>query len=159
MTSVVPEVVKFAAENTKEVGDVLGIGADKRVKWARGVVERGPVDGTVFYAGEMYPVMGYSEGAFKMLKRVEGLMDINGLAKVGPIMRKLGIYTVGVDALWGSINRRYEKALQDAVRVLKGLGVKLGYLFEEEPPSGVALHTYGLLREFKEHANWVNVRL
>ncbi|MEM1520708.1 MAG: hypothetical protein QXK42_04130, partial [Candidatus Korarchaeum sp.] len=107
MTSVVPEVVKFAAENTKEVGDVLGIGADKRVKWARGVVERGPVDGTVFYAGEMYPVMGYSEGAFKMLKRVEGLMDINGLAKVGPIMRKLGIYTVGVDALWGSINRRY----------------------------------------------------
>jgi len=159
MGSIVPEVVSFAARNTKEVGDVLGIGADKRVKWAEGLLERGPVKGTIFYAGEMYPVMGYSEGAFKILKRVEGLMNINHLAKVGPIMRKLGIYTVGMNSLWGGINRRYEKALQDAVKVLKGLGVEIGFLFEDEPPSGVALHTYGLLREFQEHANWVHRRL
>ncbi|MCS7102618.1 MAG: heterodisulfide reductase-related iron-sulfur binding cluster [Candidatus Korarchaeum sp.] len=158
MTSVVPDVVRFATDNTKEVGDVLGIGTDKRIRWAQGVVERGSTDGTIFYAGEMYPVMGYSEGAFKMLRRVEGLVDINDLAKAGPIMRKLGIYTVGVNTLWGGINRKYEKALQDAVKVLKGLGVAVGYLFEEEPPSGVALHTYGLLREFKEHANWVYKR-
>lgn len=159
MTSVIPDVVKFAAENTKELGDVLGIGADRRVRWARGIVERGPVDGTIFYAGEMYPVMGYSEGAFKVLRRVEGLMGVNELAKIGPIMRKLGIYTVGINALWGGINRKYEKALQDAVRVLRGLRIEVGYLFEEEPPSGVALHTYGLLREFKEHANRVHRRL
>ncbi len=159
MTDVIPEVVRFAAENTKEVGDVLGIGTDKRTRWARGIVERGPVDGTIFYAGEMYPVMGYSEGAFRMLKRVEGLMSINDLAKIGPIMRALGIYTVSINALWGSINRKYERALQDAVNVLKALGVSLGYLFEDEPPSGVALHTYGLLREFKEHADWVHRRL
>lgn len=159
MASVIPEVVKFAAENTRELGDVLGIGTEKRIKWAKGIIEKGPVNGTIFYAGEMYPVMGYSEGAFRMLKRVEGLMDINDLAKAAPIMRKLGIYTVSVSALWGDINRKYEKALQDAVRVLKGLGIELGYLFDEEPPSGVALHTYGLLREFKRHATEVHAKL
>jgi len=159
MTSVIPEVVRFAAENTKEAGDVLGVGTERRVRWAQGIIERGPVDGTIFYAGEMYPVMGYSEGAFRMLRRVEGLMGINELAKVAPIMRKLGIYTVSVNALWGGINKKYERALQDAVKVLKGLGVGIGYLFEEEPPSGVALHTYGLLREFREHASWVHRRL
>lgn len=159
MAQVLPEVVKFAADNTEKSGDVLGIGVDRRIRWAKGIIERGPVDGTIFYAGEMYPVMGYSEGAFKMLKRVEGLMGINDLAKIGPIMKKLGIYTVGVSALWGKINRKYEKALQDSVKVLNGLGVKLGYLFEDEPPSGVALHTYGLLREFKEHANNVHRKL
>ncbi len=154
----VPEIVKFASENTTSVGDVLGLGADQRTRWARGLLPRGPVDGTVFYAGEMYPVMGYAEGAFRALKRLEGFMDINSLAKVGPIMRKLGIYTVGAKVLWGRINERYERGLRDAIYVLKNLGIEVGYLFENEPPSGVALHTYGLLREFKEHAEWVHRR-
>ncbi|MDK2383921.1 MAG: (Fe-S)-binding protein [Candidatus Korarchaeota archaeon] len=154
----VPEIVKFASENTTSVGDVLGLGADQRTRWARGLLPKGPVDGTVFYAGEMYPVMGYAEGAFRALKRLEGFMDINSLAKVGPIMRKLGIYTVGAKVLWGRINERYERGLRDAIYVLKNLGIEVGYLFENEPPSGVALHTYGLLREFKEHAEWVHRR-
>ncbi len=154
----VPEIVRFAADNTTSVGDVLGLGVEERTRWARGLLPKGPVDGTVFYAGEMYPVMGYAEGAFRALKRLEGFMDINSLAKAGPIMRKLGIYTVGARALWGRLNERYERGLRDAVYVLKGLGIEVGYLFEDEPPSGVALHTYGLLREFKEHAEWVHRR-
>ncbi|GEM_PF-232333 len=154
----VPEIVRFAADNTTSVGDVLGLGAEQRTRWARGLLPKGPVDGTVFYAGEMYPVMGYAEGAFRALKRLEGFMDINSLAKAGPIMRKLGIYTVGAKALWGRINERYERGLRDAVYVLKNLGIEVGYLFEDEPPSGVALHTYGLLREFREHAEWVHRR-
>ncbi len=154
----VPEIVRFAADNTTSVGDVLGLGVEERTRWARGLLPKGPVDGTVFYTGEMYPVMGYAEGAFRALKRLEGFMDINSLARVGPIMRKLGIYTVGARALWGRLNERYERGLRDAVYVLKGLGIEVGYLFEDEPPSGVALHTYGLLREFKEHAEWVHRR-
>lgn len=141
-TTAVPQIVKFAANNTQEVGDVLGIGPEERVKWAKGLLPKGPVNGTVFYAGEMYPVMGYAEGAFKLMRRVEGLMDINALAKAGPIMKKLGIYTIGARTLWEGINERYERALKDAVYVLKQLGMEMGYLFEEEPPSGVALHTY-----------------
>lgn len=156
---VVPEIVKFAADNTTQLGDVLGLGVEWRIRWAEGLLPRGPVEGTVFYAGEMYPVMGYAEGAFRALRRLEGLMNVNSLAKVGPIMRKLGIYTTGARTLWRGLNGKYEKALRDAVYVLKQLGVKVGYLFEEEPPSGVALHTYGLLREFKEHASWVHRRL
>ncbi len=158
-TTAVPQIVRFAAENTRDVGDVLGIGPDQRVKWARGLLPRGPVNGTIFYAGEMYPVMGYAEGAFRLMRRLEGFMNINTLAKAGPIMKKLGIYTTGAKALWGGINEEYERALQDAVFVLKKLGVEMGYLFEDEPPSGVALHTYGLLREFKEHAKGVHEKL
>ncbi len=158
-TTAVPQIVKFAANNTQEVGDVLGIGPEERVKWAKGLLPKGPVNGTVFYAGEMYPVMGYAEGAFKLMRGVEGLMDINALAKAGPIMKKLGIYTIGARTLWEGINERYERALKDAVYVLKQLGMEMGYLFEEEPPSGVALHTYGLMREFKEHASCVHERL
>ncbi len=156
--TVIPQIVKFASENTREIGDVLGIGPELRVKWAKGLLDKGPVEGTVFYAGEMYPVMGYAEGAFRLMKRLEGLMDVNSLAKIGPIMRKLGIYSIGAKALWSKYNERYEKALRDAVYVLRNLGVKMGYLFEEEPPSGVALHTYGLLKEFREHAEWVQGR-
>ncbi len=154
-STVIPQIVKFASENTREIGDVLGIGSKLRVRWAEGLLDKGPVKGTIFYAGEMYPVMGYAEGAFRLMKRLEGLMDINSLAKIGPIMRKLGIYTIGARTLWGKSNERYENALRDSVYVLKNLGVKMGYLFEEEPPSGVALHTYGLLKEFREHARWV----
>ncbi len=154
----VPEIVRFAADNTTRVGDVLGLGVEQRIRWAEDLLPKGPVNGTIFYAGEMYPVMGYAEGAFRILKRLEGFMDINSLAKAGPIMRKLGIYTVGAKALWGGLNERYEKGLRDAVYVLKELGIEIGYLFDEEPPSGVALHTYGLLREFREHAVWVHRR-
>ncbi len=155
----VPEIVRFAAENTTQTGDILGLGTEQRVRWAKGLLPRGPVNGTVFYSGEMYPVMGYAEGAFRMLKRLEGFMDVNSLARVGPLMRKLGIYRVGARALWGGLNEKYQRALRDAVYVLRKLGVEMGYLFEDEPPSGVALHTYGLLREFKEHAEWVSRRL
>ncbi len=157
--TVIPQIVKVASENTREIGDVLGIGPELRVRWAKGLMlDKGPVDGTIFYAGEMYPVMGYAEGAFRLTRRLEGLMDINSLAKVGPIMRKLGIYTMGARVLWSKNNEKYESILRDAIYVLSNLGVKMGYLFEEEPPSGVALHTYGLLKEFKEHAKWVRDR-
>ncbi len=156
--TVIPQIVKFASENTREIGDVLGIGPELRVRWAEGLLDKGPVEDTIFYAGEMYPVMGYAEGAFRLTKRLEGLMNINSLARIGPIMKKLRVYAIGARALWGKNNEIYENALRDAVYVLRNLGVKMSYLFEEEPPSGVALHTYGLLKEFKEHAKWVQNR-
>ncbi len=151
---VVPPVVLMASENTEREGDVLGLGPKERVRWAKGLdLPRGPVNGTIFYAGEVYPIMGYAEGAFRMMSRLK--LDLNSMAKVAPLFKKLGIYRVVARASWSSLNSRYEKALKDAVYVLKKLDVKFGYLYEDEPPSGIALHTYGLLEDFKRYASEV----
>ena len=153
---VVPPIVEMASRNTEEEGDVLGLGPEERIRWADGLnLPKGPVNGTIFYAGEVYPVMGYAEGAFRLMKRLRGLMNVNSLAKATPLFKKLGIYRVFAKASWSRLNERYERALRDSVYVLRELGVQFGFLYEEEPPSGIALHTYGLLDEFKEHATEV----
>jgi Fe-S oxidoreductase len=55
--------------------------------------------------------------------------------------------------------RHSEEVLRDIVELLRGAGVKFGYLYEEELYAGALLHDDGLDDAFGEHARRVAARL
>jgi len=53
----------------------------------------------------------------------------------------------------------YENFLRKGVKLLMNGGIDFAYLGEDEPDSGVVLHTFGFLDKFKDHALKVSEKL
>jgi len=74
--------------------------------------------------------------------------------------KKLGIDASGIyRKVMARRNDADAQPLRDAVKVLSNLGVKFGYLADEEPCCGGLLHYIGLHKEFTKHAQEVYDRL
>ncbi len=131
-------------------GDIFGAAATK-AKWAENIIIPNGSD-TVFFASCMDTSMAYGELLVDVLEKFgwaeNTLMSLSGLAQ------KLGVIKF-FDTFLGGKNDFYRKSLVNTANLLSKLNVKFSYLGDEEPCCGAALHTYGLLDEFAEHAKEV----
>lgn len=155
----IPPGLAYLADNITSKHNVLGEkGAG--AKWAKDFKLPKEAE-TVFFAG-----CGY-----QYTKKLESLMSlIRGLDKsvvgaelpmaMAGLQKKIGLDLGGV---YGKVMARggnsEAQPLEDAVKVLRSLGVQFGYLGEEEPCCGGLLHYIGLQRDFARNAQDVYRKL
>ncbi len=181
-------VAEFVKEAQLKYGNPAGISPKELASWSKGLglKERGP---TIFYSGmynymgyaESALIIEYlvkSNGLsfstlLDMLNKVRWLgheRNLKGLFEIArsPLMRFGSLLNVPPE-LVNKIkivaseaekrNEVYKNILAKSALILKKSGIDFAYLSENEPDTGIALHTFGLLREFEEYANGVYKKL
>lgn len=134
----------------------MGLPGEELCRWAKGIGI--PQTGeTILYTGCEYQLLPYLPSLLELAE------------KMGPFGLKSGIFVgaakalgrIGLDParLLTSLTTRdkelYDGLLQGFVRVLRGVGVDLSYLYEDEPYAGGLLYEFGFLEELAAHAQRV----
>lgn len=181
-------VLNFTKETILKYGNPVGVPQEELSQWSKGlnIKSRGE---TIFYTGmysymgyaETALLLEYTAkkeglsiaqmldlakkakylGYKSTMKDVIRLLN-SPLSSLGKIMgvssetlSKLKAIAEGNDKR----NEYYWGVLRKGVQVLQSNGVDIAYLGKDEPDSGVALHTFGLLDDFADFANGVYKRL
>ncbi|MFQ5711522.1 MAG: 2Fe-2S iron-sulfur cluster-binding protein [Candidatus Geothermarchaeales archaeon] len=135
-----PEALKTIRGNILDHGDPLGINPEEKTLWAR-ELDFSQDKSTVFFAST-YPIMGYIENILTVNEYLRDAdMDFDAMAKISGKISKS--------------NARYRETLAHMVKILRDLGVNVGYLYEEEPSCGHELYLYGFVNDFTQYANEV----
>ncbi|MBD6956059.1 MAG: (Fe-S)-binding protein [Thermoplasmata archaeon] len=174
-------IASFVKETQLKYGNPAGIDPKDLSEWSRdlGLKRRGE---TIFYAGmypymgyaetalmleyivkknglEFSSLLNWLDKA-RYLGYEKNMKDLIRIIR-SPVARLGTVAGISSDVLKklreiaGGVDERvnvYNDILRKGVKVLKNSGIEFAYLAEEEPDSGVVLHTFGFLDEFKDHA-------
>jgi Fe-S oxidoreductase len=152
-TNLVPPGLVYIADNITSKQNLLGAPRGAGARWAKGLNLPREAE-TIFFAGCGYQYSASLESLMSMIRKLDKSpigaelpMGVAGFAKrlgVDPTQLYLGLAARDSDTA--------AQPLKDAVKVLKKLGVELGYLAEDEPCCGGILHYTGLEAEFAQNA-------
>ena len=167
----IPGTIKFIIKNMKTYGNILGVRKDRILRWYEGlnVKEDGEC---LFFSSCMYPFAGYGEIFLRLSEALDEIgIDYTSILSlvfnvVEFLERRLYVpYQSMLDIIYDNIFSlkvmkgaeekivyRYCNSLKKAYLLLERLGLECSCLGEEEPCCGIVYHTYGFIREFKEHA-------
>jgi len=115
----------------------------------------------VFFAGCGYQYTSGLEALLSLVPKMDkSVIDKEIPTDIARFRKKLGIHL-------SAMNRKTSakaidadtQYLRDAVKVLGRLGVKFGYLADDEPCCGGSLYFFGLHKEFVENAREVYKKL
>jgi len=146
----VPEGLLLLRNNILTKGNIFG--ASAKARWASGL-ELPSHEETLFFAGCGYQFLGGAEATLSAVRA----LDKRGLPwerTVGmtSLFNKLGI---NLGELYGKLTHRSrlsDNPLRNAVEVLQGMNIALGYLAEEEPCCSAPLYYAGFQEEFGARA-------
>lgn len=149
--------LKTLGKNIAQSGDPLGFKKPYWIDWCRGEDFQKTAE-TLLFTGRMYQMLPYIMQTTQMVpvikplvskKMLRPLMDFgNRVAGERVIRWKAGFHQ--------QFKQRCERILQGVAGALKSQGEKIGYLFEEEPYSGVLLHDLGLVEQVEPHIQRVS---
>ena len=156
----VPPGLTYLADNITSKDNILG--ADKRAgaRWAKNLNLPREME-TIFFAGCGYQYAHQLESLMSLLRRIDrSAISTELTMNLASFQKKLGIDAAGIyRRVMTKESDSEAQPLVAAVRVLQHLGIKFGYLAEEEPCCGGLLHYIGLHGEFGKHAEGVKDRL
>ncbi len=158
--TLIPPGLTYIADNVKSKDNILGASKESGAKWAKDL--NLPKEGeTIFFAGCGYQFSGDLESMMGLIKKMDGSAIGSdfamGAANLG---KKFGIDAGGIFRKLASKGNETEaQPLRDAVKVLSKIGIKFGYLAEEEPCCGGIIYYAGMQKDFAEHAKNVHARL
>jgi len=150
----IPPGLAYIADNINKKGNILGLPAIDKAKWATGLhFKHG--SSTVFFAGCGYQYSAMLEPLVKLVRSADKMsIDPDLPVMLAGIPRKMGIDAARM--FTAAMSRREnsdDDVLRDAVTVLEAAGIELAYLGKEEPCCGAPLYHTGLQREFIETAH------
>jgi Fe-S oxidoreductase len=146
----VQEVVSSVSHGVSR-GDIFGA-SDTKARWAQEL--NLPREGeTLFFASCMDSSMAYGETLLRILQSSNRLGHLS--LSAGGLLQKIGFNKL-FESLFSRSLGFYRTTLVNTIDSLRFVGVDLAYMHGEEPCCGIALHTYGLLDEFAEHARKVH---
>jgi len=152
----IPPGLAYMADNVISKHNILGASKGAGAKWAKDLNLPKEAE-TIFFAGCGYQYSGELESLMSLVRK----MDKSAIGSELPmgiagLQKKLGIDLVGVYRKVSAKGGDSEgEPLKDAVKVLSKLGVKFGYLADDEPCCGGLLHYIGLQDEFAQNARQV----
>ena len=152
----IPPGLAYMADNVISKHNILGASKGAGAKWAKDLNLPKEAE-TIFFAGCGYQYSGELESLMSLVRK----MDKSAIGSELPmgiagLQKKLGIDLVGVYRKVSAKGGDSEgEPLKDAVKVLSKLGVKFGYLADDEPCCGGLLHYIGLQDEFAQNARRV----
>ena len=149
----IPPGLVYIANNITSKQNLLGAPKGSGARWAKSLNLPGKAE-TVFFAGCGYQYNTSLDSLMSIIRKLdkspvgaEMPMDVASFSK------KLGIDLAQVySRLAAKDSDSAAQPLEDAVKVLKGLGVEFGYLAEDEPCCGGILHYIGLEKDFAQNA-------
>jgi Fe-S oxidoreductase len=142
----VPEGLLLLRNNILTKGNIFG--SSSKAKWAAGL-EFPSQEETLFFAGCGYQFLGGAEATLSAVRA----LDKRGVAwertlGMTSFLNKLGI---NLGELYGKLiqrSRLSDNPLHNAVEVLHGMDIALGYLAEDEPCCAAPLYYAGFQEEF-----------
>ena len=152
----IPPGLTYLADNISSKDNVVGAARSTKAKWAEGLhLAKGAE--TIFFAGCGYQYTSELESLTAMIRRIDRA-DIIGISpeavmNLANFQKKLGIDAAGIyRRVVAQGNDADAQPLRDAVKVLSRIGIKFGYLGEDEPCCGGPLYYFGLHSRFEKNA-------
>jgi len=109
----------------------------------------------ILYTGGLYQLIPYVESTVNYLEGLEGRRGVGIAVKIGKALGKVIDFTKIVAKPSKDVIRRQEDILKAIAKALGKINIDFGYLYEEEPYSGILLHDLGMRDEFEKHARFV----
>lgn len=156
----IPPGLTYLADNIASKDNILGTSKGAGAKWAKELHLPKEME-TIFFAGCGYQYNSELESLMSLIRKIDkSAVSTELTMSLASFQKKLGIDASGI---YRKVMARGSGAdaqpLRDAVKVLDSLGVKFGYLADEEPCCGGLLYFIGLHKEFAKHAQEVYARL
>jgi len=157
--NLIPPGSTYIADNIQTKDNILGTSKSKGAGWAKGL--NLPRDAeTIFFAGCGYQYSHDLESLMSLLRKIDrSAVNTEFAVGMAGFTRKLGVDAAGIFNKLVSRGSSEDQPLRDAVKVLISLGIKLGYLAEEEPCCGGLLYFAGMHQQFAERSRAVMQRL
>ncbi|MCX6005128.1 MAG: (Fe-S)-binding protein [Chloroflexi bacterium] len=149
----VPPGLAYIADNINAKDNILGLPKEAKAKWAAGI-DFSKDRSTIFFAGCGYQYSSMLEPLVTLVRKADRMYGNPDLPIVlAGAQKKLG---VDMAALYGKVTSRSgagdASVLDDVVKVLKAVGLDIGYLGKDEPCCGAPLYHMGLQKEFAVNA-------
>ena len=142
------DVVSIIIENTEKRLSPIPVPKKVIYSWADGLdIPRGGKN--ILYTGLLYQLAPYIDSMVKYLEE----MEIRGgtLLKVGKIVSKIIDVSKFISRVSEKDIEKQYVIIRNIALLLKSLGVKFGYLYEDELYSGVLLYDLGIEDVFAKH--------
>ncbi|MEE8413585.1 MAG: (Fe-S)-binding protein [Dehalococcoidales bacterium] len=156
----IPPGLKYLADNVISKQNILGASKSEGARWAKdlGISEETE---TIFFAGCGYQYTNDLESLMSLIRKIDkSAISTEMIMSLAGAQKKLGIDVTGIYRRLVPKGKDDEvQTLRDAVNVLNHLGVKFGYLAEDEPCCGGILYYMGLHRDFNSNAGKVYDKL
>jgi hypothetical protein len=156
----VPPGLTYLTDNIISRQNILGVTKEQSARWAQGLglPERGE---TVFFAGCGYQFSSHLEALMSLVRGIDkSVIGAELPLRFARFQKKLGLNLPGIySAVLSRIGESEVKPLEAAVRVLRNLGFRPGYLAEAEPCCGAPLFQAGLQGEFAANARQAYAKL
>ncbi len=152
----IPPGLTYLADNITSKHNILGASKGAGAKWAKDLNLSKETE-TIFFAGCGYQYTGELESLMSLIRKIDkSVISTELTMSLAGFQKKLGIDASGIyRRVMARGSDTDAQPLRDAVKVLSNLGVKFGYLADDEPCCGGLLHYIGLAKEFTKHAQEV----
>ena len=149
----IPPGLNYLADNITSKHNILGASRGEGAKWAKGLNLPEKAE-TIFFAGCGYQYASELESLMSLIRRIDkSAIGAETAMNLANFQKKLGFDAAGIYRRVMSKDRDDDAAaLKDAIKVLKHLGVEVGYLADNEPCCGGLLYYMGLHKEFGQNA-------
>ncbi len=156
----VPPGLTYLADNITGRDNILGATKKEGAKWAKDIAFSENND-TIFFAGCGYQYSSELDTLMSLIRTIDkSPISTEMTMRLAGLQRKLGF---DAGSIYRKVMTRGGEAdalpLISAVKVLEKIGIKPGYLGEEEPCCGGLLYYIGMHKEFTEHAKSAYTRL
>lgn len=157
--NLVPPGLAYITENIITKDNIAGTAKSKGAEWAKGLNLPHTGD-TIFFAGCGYQYSHDLETMMSLLRKIDkSSINTEFAMNAANLQKKLGIDAAGVYSKLFGRKGQEKQPLKDAVRVLQNLGIKFGYLGNEEPCCAGSIYFSGMREEFAKQAKKVHSRI
>jgi heterodisulfide reductase subunit B len=154
----VPPGLSYLADNIILKDNILGASKEEGARWAKGL-DLPKEKETIFFAGCGYQFASKLESLMGLIRRMDkSVVGTDVAMGLAGFQKRLGLDGVFIKMVVRG-GKEDGAPLRDAIKVLKKLGIDIGYLAEEEPCCGGLLHYMGAREEFTQHVRQANDKL
>ena len=152
----IPPGLVYLADNITSKHNILGAPKRERAKWAKDLNLPRETE-TIFFAGCGYQYISGVESLMSLIRGLDkSVIGTNLPMSIASYQKKLGVDLAGMyRKVFTKGDDSDAQPLKDAVKVLSNLGVRFGYLADDEPCCGGPLYYFGLENEFAQNAQGV----
>lgn len=149
----VPPGLVYIADNINSKQNILGVPKSEKAKWAKDT-DFSKTTETIFFAGCGYQYSSLLESMMSLIRKTDkSVIGSDFVMGIASFQKKLGINAAEIYRKTSTAaNEAEAQPLKDAVKVLKSLGIKFGYLGEDEPCCGGLLYYTGFREDFGKNA-------
>ena len=152
-SELIPPGLTYLADNIISKQNILGVSKEQSAKWAQGL-NLPKRSETIFFAGCGYQFSSRLETLMSLIRQMDqSIIGAELPMRFARFQKKLGLNLPGIySRVLAKGDDTEVQPLKAAIKVLRNLGIQLGYLADDEPCCGAPLYHAGWHKEFAKNA-------